>query len=90
MIIFKISTVSLYDLFKISTHNRCWSLLNSLISSPLNMDVANPFEFFGNDTIISVSILLLVAGSILTVLGEEKMKTFFSSVLVSLRLLEPA
>ena len=34
------------------------------------MDVTNPFEFLGNDTIISVSILLLVAGSILTVYGK--------------------
>ena len=41
------------------------------------MDVTNPIEFLVNDAIISVSILLLAAGLILTVLGEERMKTFF-------------
>ena len=53
------------------------SLLNSLLSSLLNIDVTNPFEFLGNDTIIYVSILLLVAGLILTVFDEKRMKTFF-------------
>ena len=54
-----------YDLFSISTHMCCFSLLNSLISSPLKIDVIN-FALFGKNRTNSVSILLEVAGSILT------------------------
>ena len=68
-LIFFILTVSSKDLFNISIHKR-FSLQNSLISSPRNIDVMNPFEFCDNNRTNSVSILMLVAGSILTVLGE--------------------
>ena len=67
---FFILTVSLKDLFNIFIHKSCFSLQNSLISSPLNIDETNPFEFFGDSVINSVSTLTPVAGSILTTLGE--------------------
>ena len=61
---------SSYDLFNMSTHKRCFSPLNSLISSPLKIDVINHFAFFGKNKTISVSILLTVAGSILALVNK--------------------
>ena len=61
---------SSYDLFNMSIHKRCFSLLNSLISSPLKIDVINHFAFFGKNKTISVSILLTVAGSILALVNK--------------------
>ena len=57
-------------LFNISIQNHCFSLLISKISSPLNFDVIKPLEFVGNINVIPVSVLLLVAVSTITVLGE--------------------
>ena len=61
---------SLKDLFNISSHKRSLSVLNSLISSPQNMDITNPFEFCGKLRIKSVSILIHDAGSTFTTFGE--------------------
>ena len=66
---------SWYHLLNISNYKGCFSLLTSLISSPLKLDVIN-FALFGKIKSNSVSILLAVAGSILTLVNKLS-KHFF-------------
>ena len=72
-----ISTVSPNDLFNISIHKCCFSLQSSLISSPRDIDVMNSFDFCGKNRTSSVSIWMLVARSVLTVLGEYIINIYF-------------
>ena len=69
-LIFLILTVSSKNLFTISIHKRCFWPEISLILSPWNMDVTNPFEIWCNYATIFVMIFMPVAGSILSALGQ--------------------
>ena len=71
-----------YDLFNISTHKRCFSLLNWLISSPMKINLINHFALFGKNNTNSIAILLAVTGSILT-LVNKLWKRFFSDIFCS-------